>query len=372
MPSKILHVGIIGAGEIAQVGHLPCLTFLHDYYTTTIICDISEKSAEHCAKVFRIPRATTNPQDVFDSPDIDVIFVLTSDDFHAEYIIAALRAGKHVMVEKPLTLSLESARQIYNAEINASNGVKVFVGYMRRYAHSFVKAFKEEVASIEKILYARSRDIVGLNSLFVSQSGTFPVKFNDHPPNTSAERDKRLNKMMSDAFNGAEVTEKRTQYCRFLGSLGSHDLSLMREVLGFPEKVIGVSANDPFYTALFGYRNKDGSPFAVNYESGIDRVPRFDAHLAVYGMNKTVTIFYDTPYVKGLPIKVKVDELDKDGQSTTREILTSYEDAYTAELKEMYECLVNGKPIKTTAKDAMQDLKLYDLMYKQWEMQGHE
>jgi hypothetical protein len=64
----------------------------------------------------------------------------------------------------------------------------------------------------------------------------------------------------------------------------------MREAIGFPESVCGVSANEPFYSAIFNYRNKSGEPFSVAYESGIDSVPRFDAHLTVYGERKTVRI----------------------------------------------------------------------------------
>lgn len=53
-----------------------------------------------------------------------------------------------------------------------------------------------------------------------------------------------------------------------------------------------------------------------------------------------------------------------------REMLSSYEDAYTAELKAFHECVVNGMPIKTTAEDAASDLKLYEMMYdKMWPKQ---
>jgi hypothetical protein len=134
--------------------------------------------------------------------------------------------------------------------------------------------------------------------------------------------------------------------------------------------VAGVSANEPFYSAIFHYRNKTGEPYSVTYESGIDSVPRFDAHLAVYGERKTVSIQYDTPYVKGLPIKVKVEELNEDGEATSREVLSSYEDAYTVELKEVYVCFVLGETIKTTAADAAMELKLFNMMYKQLENQG--
>lgn len=298
------------------------------------------------------------------SQDVDIVFVLTSDEFHEAYTIAALEAGKHVMVEKPLTLSTPSAERIIAAESKA-NG-KVFVGYMRRYAESFTKTFKREVATIPRILYARVRDFSGPNAKFVNESGTFQVKNSDFPTSASEERAQRLDVLYKEAFPGQPITEERKKYCRFLGSLGSHDVSLMREVFGSPLNVAGVSVNDPFYTAIFNYKNKIGESFAVTYESGIDEVPEFDAHLAIYGEKKRIMIKYDSPYVKGLPIKVTVQELNAAGEFETREMLGSYEDAYTAELQELHACIVDGKSIKTTCQDAIRDLELYDMMYKRW------
>lgn len=207
------------------------------------------------------------------------------------------------------------------------------------------------------------------NAQFVDQSGTFQVKNTDFPATAGEERTKRLGELLKENF-GPNPTPEQISYCRFLGSLGSHDLSLMREALGFPEAVVGVTVNDPFYSAMFKCRNKSGQPFFVTYESGIDGVPEFDAHLAVYGEKKRVSIQYDSPYVKGLPIKVKVQELNEAGEFQTREILSSYEDAYTTELREMYDCLVNGKEIKTTPKDAMNELKLYEMMYEKYDAEA--
>lgn len=267
-----------------------------------------------------------------------------------------------------MTLSLPSAQRILAAERAAPNGARVFVGYMRRYAKSFTQTFQREVASVGRILYARVRDFSGPNAKFVNESGTFQVKNADFPAGAGQEREDRFRALLQETFPDQEVTRERVQFARFLGSLGSHDISLMREVLGFPERVAGVSANEPFYSAIFDYRNRGGAGerFAVTYESGIDGVPEFDAHLAVYGEKKRVRIDYDSPYVKGLPIKVTVQEVNEDGEMQTREMLGSYEDAYTAELQELYECLRNGKEIKTSATDAMEDLRLYDMIYERW------
>lgn len=254
------------------------------------ICDLSASAVEHCAQKFHVPHQTIAPQEVIDHPNVDCVFILTSDESHAPLVIAALQAGKNVFVEKPVSLSIASVQSIVEAEKNAPSGARVFVGYMRRYAPSFVQAFKREIATIPRILYARVRDFCGPNPHFISQSGTFPVKNSDYPANATEERSSRLKSLYAEAFPDQEITDEKRKICHFLGSLGSHDISLMREALGFPEKVVGVSANDPFYSAIMTFRNPDGSTYSTTYESGIDSVPIFDAHMAVYGASKRVTI----------------------------------------------------------------------------------
>ncbi|UPK93751.1 hypothetical protein LCI18_004686 [Fusarium solani-melongenae] len=366
-PQK-LGVGIIGAGEVFQVCHGPCLFLLSHLFKLESVCDISLTHVDHCATKFSIPHKTTKPEDTIDNPKVDVVFILTSDDSHEIQVIRSLQAGKHVFIEKPVSLSLPSTQRIIDAQKGAKNGARVFVGYMRRYAPSYLQAFKREVASIPKILYARVRDFSGPNAQFVNQSGTFQVKGKDFLADSIEERNARLEVLFQEAFPGQEITNEKRKACRFLGSLGSHDLSLMRETLGLPEKVLGFTANDPFYSAIMWFRNQDGSPYSVTYESGIDEVPVFDAHLSVYGVRKRVTIKYDSPYVKALPILVEVEELNEQGEIQMRSVLSSYEDTYTAELQELYECLVNGREIKTTVEDAMQDLQIYDMMYKAWQV----
>ena len=66
------------------------------------------------------------------------------------------------------------------------------------------------------------------------------------------------------------------------------DPDLLRETLGVPESISGVSMNGMFCSAIFSYRDQENRAFAVTYESGIDSVPVFDAHLAVYGEKKRV------------------------------------------------------------------------------------
>jgi predicted dehydrogenase len=380
------------AQEVFQVCHGPCLFLLSHLFRIESICDVSPTHVDHCAAKFSIPHRTTDPEETIDHPKVDVVFILTSDEIHAPLAIRSLKAGKHVFVEKPVSLSIPSVQSIIDAEKEAKGAARVFVGYMRRYAPSYVQAFKREVASMPKILYARVRDFSGPNAQFVNQSGTFQVKGTDFPAGAARERNEKLQGLFEEAFPGQEVTDEKRKACRFLGSLGSHDISLMRETLGFPEKVTAFTANDPFYNAILQFRNPDGSSYSVTYESGIDGVPVFDAHLSVYGERKRVTIKvsccrclseesqhlrlqanhgapqkqYDSPYVKALPIVVEVEEANDHGEIQRRTVLSSYEDTYTAELQQLHECLVNGAEIKTTVEDAIKDVQIYDMMYKAW------
>ena len=103
------------------------------------------------------------------------------------------------------------------------------------------------------------------------------------------------------------------------------------------------------YSVLFRYEN-----FTVSYESGFDNVPRFDSLLELYSANKTVRLQIDTPYVKGLPVKLIILENDN-GAYKESTVIKSYEDPYTLELKVFHGMVVNGTPVKTTAADSLQE-----------------
>ncbi|KAJ4297627.1 hypothetical protein N0V90_005520 [Kalmusia sp. IMI 367209] len=355
--SKIVNVGLIGCGEIAQVVHIPTLLFMRDWFRITYLCDVSSAALEHCSK--GIPnehRTTPDPALLCASEEVDVVLVANSDEYHAAHAVLALKHDKHVLVEKPLALTKRDVLAVIEAE-KSSKG-SVMVGYMRRYAAPFEDAVKE-IGGLDKILYARVRDIIGPNSAFVNQSGTFPKKFTDFAKEDSTDKDERAKEMVKTALEteagGIAVTAESTLMWRIFGGLGSHDLSVMREVLGMPEKVIGSSLGYPFWNVLFRYPG-----FTVSYESGIDNVPRFDAHIEVYGTNKTVKVQYDTPYVKGLPITMHIAE-NVDGAYKETKMRKSFEDPYTREMKKLWELVAEGKPVKTTAQDALQDLEVFTM-----------
>lgn len=112
------------------------------------------------------------------------------------------------------------------------------------------------------------------------------------------------------------------------------------------------------YGVLFKYPG-----FTVSYESGLDSIPRFDAHIEVYGGTKTVKMRYDTPYVRSLPVTLHIAE-NVDGAYKETIVRKSYEDPYIQEMKKLWELVVEGNSVKTTPEDALQDLEVFIMAMK--------
>ncbi|KAG9503802.1 hypothetical protein J7337_003759 [Fusarium musae] len=359
---RILRVGIIGCGEISQVAHIPNINFLSKKFQITYLCDISKQALAHCTTKVQggNPKTTTNPEELCSSPDVDVVLIANADAYHVEHGILALNNDKYCLIEKPAATCFRDIDRLIEAE-KVSKG-KVFVGTMRRYATAFIDAV-EEVGGMEKIQYARVRDIIGPNSTFVEQNGTFPQKFNDFTEEDGLDRSHREADIFEQALVkefGVPSTPQSQRLLRVLGALGTHDLSAMREILGMPKFVAGAVLTLPgIFSVLFQYDD-----FPVTYESGLSGVPQFDAHIEVYSANKIVRVNFDSPYVKGLPVIMTIREKIGEGGFQERIIRKTYEDPYTLEMLDLYDCVVGGKVPKTSAVDARKDVELFEMILK--------
>lgn len=285
--------------------------------------------------------------------------MINATEYHVLHAILALQHDKLAFVEKPMAMNLRDVDLIRDAE-RKSKGT-VMVGYMRRYATAFLDAV-EEIGGMEQITYARVRDIIGKNAFFVDQSGTFPKKFDDYDEADSRDLKARNENLVEEGLRkdlGVPVTKESAVMWTLLGNLGSHDLSLMREALGMPKAVLGCSLDaSKVWNVLFQYPG-----FVCSYESGIDEIPRFDAHVEVYSKTKQVRVQYDTPYVKGLPVTMTIWE-NVEGGLQERVVRKTYEDPYTLEMKALHGLAVEGRPVKTTVEDAARDLEVNQMVMR--------
>lgn len=236
---------IFRCGLVTQVVHVPCMNSLSHLFQVTYLYDVSEDALKHSlAKLAgnSRPKTTRNVEELCNAPEVDLVLVASNHAFHASQALLALQANKHVFIEKPIALTLQDTDRIIAAD-KAAGGGRTMVGYMRRYAAAFVDAVKE-VGSMEQVRYARVRDIIGPNSIFVGQSGTFPRTFGDYRDEDSEALRKKTAEDIEQALQtelGVAVTPQADMMWHTLSMLGSHDLSAMREILGMPKGVIGFS-----------------------------------------------------------------------------------------------------------------------------------
>ncbi|OAA60284.1 NAD(P)-binding domain protein [Niveomyces insectorum RCEF 264] len=372
--NKVVRVGVIGCGEITQVVHLPNLHYMSDRFQVTFLCDISNNALSHCSKTIAGPpvKTTRFAEELCASPDVDLVLIANSDSFHVPHACLALKHNKHVFIEKPMAMSLQDADAVIAAE-KAAGGNKVFVGYMRRHADAFRDIEREiKTPGLRGLRYARVSGIVGWSKPLVAQSGTFPRYFSDYTDEDKAELKKRTSAVQEQGLHkelGIPVNDRTAATWSLLGGLGSHDLSAMRELFGMPSAVLGASMvqtpASPFWSCLFQYPD-----FAVAYESGIDSVDRFDAYIEMFFDEKTVRLSYDSPYIKGLPVKIHVKEKTRDGAFTESTVRRTFEDPYTQQMRELYEFVADGKPTKTTAEDARKDVEIFGMFMKACKLDG--
>lgn len=339
-----VRVGVIGLGEVAQIIHLPILQALAHCRPQS-----GRDIAQRAYLIAVGERLYADAHELAAQPDLDAVFVLNSDEYHAEHTIAALDHGKHVLVEKPMCIAPREAAEIIAAR-NAS-GKQVMVAYMRRFAPAFVRAV-EEVRRLPKINYARIRDIIGMNRLIIDQSSVV-LRFTDIPDELSQDRAARARRLVAEAI-GEAPPDVVTAY-RILLGLGSHDLSAMRELIGSPRRVVSAQHwnSGRAITAIF-----DFGDYRAVYETLVDQQRRFDAHLEVYGDEVSIRVQYDTPYIRHLPTTLVKQETRGESFVETTDRPT-FKDPYTHELEAFHDAIINGTGPKTTPEDFAEDLRLF-------------
>lgn len=160
---KKLNIGLIGAGFMGKA-HVVAYTTMPKYFwpapampVLKTICDINPEIAKDAKERFGFEKFCTDWHDVVNDPEIDAISVCTPNNIHAQISIAALKAGKHVVCEKPIASTTEDAKAMAEAAEEAKKkGIISMCGYQYRRVPAIVYA-KDLIdnGSLGKILNVR-------------------------------------------------------------------------------------------------------------------------------------------------------------------------------------------------------------------------
>jgi len=134
--SKKIRWGIIGAGGIADRRAIPEGILPSKLSTLSMLMDIDKKKISPLAKKYGVP-ATTKIDELLNSDTVDAVYIATPPYLHAEQIIKAAAAGKHIMCEKPAAKDVAEAKKV--AQAVKKNNVKFGMAFMFRYHPVHIK-----------------------------------------------------------------------------------------------------------------------------------------------------------------------------------------------------------------------------------------
>jgi myo-inositol 2-dehydrogenase/D-chiro-inositol 1-dehydrogenase len=171
MSTRKLQFGIIGAGRIGKV-HAETLSFRLPNTNVRAITDTNCKAARELAERCSIHLIAESAEQILADPAVDAIVICSPTDTHADLMVKAAQAGKHIFCEKPISLHLENIDRALKA-VDAS-GVRLQIGFNRRFDSNF-KRVRDAVArgeiGIPSLMHIISRDPAPPPPAYVRTSG---------------------------------------------------------------------------------------------------------------------------------------------------------------------------------------------------------
>ena len=131
-----LKVGVLGLGGIART-HCDAIATL-DNVTVVAVADLFEDKRQQYINKYNIPKGYASHTELLKDDEVDAVAVVLGHQLHHQLTVDACNAGKHVLVEKPMAISLEQCDNMIAAA--AANNVKLMVGYTQHYYGTSLKA----------------------------------------------------------------------------------------------------------------------------------------------------------------------------------------------------------------------------------------
>ncbi len=340
-----LRIGIVGAGNIACSGHLPAYQKCKNAEPVAI-CDIDFDRAKAAAERFGIKEVYSSVEEMLEKSNIDAVDICTWNNAHAPVCIAAAKAGKHVMCEKPLAKDLDDALAMEKAISEAGVTFLLAVPSRFGYANMYLRDMYDK-GDFGDVYYAKTSNI--------RRRGTPTGWF----------------------------TDKKTSGGGPIIDIGIHRIDAAWYIMGAP-KPTRVSAN--VYTTIGDYQTKgvgrwQGTPCpdnrfdcedsgngVIHFENGASML--FEASWAINAPDGGGTLICGTK--AGATIEPLVIYGERNEYLSTDHIkVEDGNDKILLEITHFADCVLNNKETKYPISQAVDMQKMLEAIYKSAE-EGRE
>lgn len=319
---KKIRFGIIGAGGFASKRPMPGLLKAKNCRAVALLhydVDLTDIAKENGIK-----KIHDNIDDFLSDPEIDAVYIATPVFTHCDLAVKAASAGKHVLVEKPMALTVADCGKMI--DVCAKNKVRLKVGYMRRY-HPCHQKIKEIIDSgrLGRIIEAR----IQTHLLYPAQKGAW-------------RQDAKI------SGGGAFM------------DMGSHCLELMEFFLGDISHVTAVADN-----IAYKYKAEDTAVAIFKFKSGalgiVDSsfsIPHRRNVIEIYGLEATLL----AEKTAGPFSDPKLVLIDDGGEKEIK--VSSKKDQYCAEFEDLADAIITGREPDMNGPDGLRNLKQIQALYK--------
>ena len=316
--SQSITIGIIRAGRIGKI-HAENIAYFMPNAKLVAIADLNMTPAiESWARNLGVAKVLKDPAALIADKDIDAVLICSSTDTHADFVVKAAQAGKHIFCEKPVDLTVAKVRAALEAVKKAN--VKLQVGFNRRFDHNF-KRVRELVESgavgAPQIVKITSRDPAPPPASYVAVSGGIFLDMMIH--DFDMARYQAGSDVVEVYATGAVLVDKA------IGEAGDVDTALVS--LRFANGALGVIDNSR--KAVYGY----------------------DQRVEVFGSKGSASADNDTPSTVRLSTESGVV-----GDKPLYFFLERYKEAFISEMRAFLEAVAEGRPCPVTGEDGLQDL----------------
>lgn len=323
-------VGIIGCGKIAQVRHIPEYVNNKDAELAAFY-DMNTERAKRLAGLYG-GRACESYQEMLADPAIDAVSVCTANNAHAAITIAALRAGKHVLCEKPMATTLEECEAMVSAA--KETGRILMIGHNQRLTKAHAKA---------KHL---------LDEGIIGDIITFRTTFGHGGPESWS----------IDSGKNVWFFDKQKATMGAMADLGIHKTDLIQFLTG--QKVVETTAR----VVTLNKRDSKGNLIGVDdnavciYRMSGGALGTMTASWTYYGAEDNSTILYGTKGImriyddpsysikvvtsEGETILYDIDQIQTNDKQTSSGVIDQFMD-----------CLVNGRMPEISGEEALSAMR---------------
>ncbi|MDU6251839.1 MAG: inositol 2-dehydrogenase [Cutibacterium avidum] len=314
----MLKIAVIGAGRIGHV-HARSVA-AHPDAELVLASDPFGDAAENLAKEYGA-RFTKDADEVFADPDVDAVIIGSPTDLHLGQLIAAAKAGKAVLCEKPIALEVAKVDQV-QAELDKIN-TPVMFGFNRRFDPSFAAAVDAaksgKIGTVEQVTII-SRDPAAPPAQYLTGSGGI--------------------------------------FC----DMTIHDFDMARHILGDVVEVSAFGQNfnadikaiGDFDAAVIVLRSSTGAIATITNDRAC--APGYDQRLEIHGTSGSVSI----DNVRPTTLRLNNSEVTAAQQPYLDFFLERYADAYSRELSAFIKAVSTGEKPNPGIDDAVAALRLAD------------